>query len=110
MMTGMSTAASTSEPRYPEGTSPAAIRAALLPEDVPRFDRDYRRALDIAREALSLTDLVETLESWRRIAWSTQADPVAHRRMVEAAEHAHRSGEAPAGSRTWSSFKAELGL
>ena len=106
----MSAPASTSEPRYPAGTSPAAIRAALLPEDVPRFDQDHRRALDIAREALSLTDLVETLESWRRIAWSTQADPAAHQRMVQAAEHAQRSGEAPAGSRTWNSFKTELRL
>ncbi|MEV6879619.1 DUF6247 family protein [Amycolatopsis sp. NPDC051128] len=106
----MSIPASTSEPRYPAGTSPATIRAALLPEDVPRFDQDYRRALDIAREALSLTDLVETLESWRRIAWSTQADPAAHRRMVQAAEHAQHSGEPPAGTRSWSSLKTELGL
>ena len=106
----MSTPASTDEPRYPAGTSPAAIRAALLPEDVPRFDQDYRRALDVAREALSLTDLVETLESWRRIAWSTQADPAAHRRMTQSAEHARHTGEPPAGSRSWNSLKTELGL
>ncbi|MET8995129.1 DUF6247 family protein [Amycolatopsis sp. Hca4] len=106
----MSTPASTDEPKYPSGTSPAAIRAALLPEDVPRFDRDYRHALDVAREALSLTDLVETLESWRRIAWSTQADPAAHRRMVQAAEHTQRTGEPPAGTRPWNSLKSELGL
>ncbi len=106
----MSTPASTTEPTYPAGASPAAIRAALLPEDVPRFDQDYRRALDVAREALSLTDLVETLESWRRIAWSTQADPAAHRRMLQAAEHAQRTGEPPAGSRSWNSLKTELGL
>ncbi|WP_410613702.1 DUF6247 family protein [Amycolatopsis sp. lyj-109] len=106
----MSTPATTGEPRYPAGTSPAAIRAALLPEDVPRFDQDYRRALDVAREALSLTDLVETLESWRRIAWSTEADPAAHRRMVEAAKLAQHTGEAPTGTRSWDSLKTELGL
>ena len=109
-MSRMSTAASTSEPRDPAGTSPAAIRAALLPEDVPRFDRDYRHALDIAREALSLTDLAETLESWRRIAWSTQAGPAAHQRMLQAAEHVQRSGEPPAGTRSWNSLKTEPGL
>jgi hypothetical protein len=106
----MSIPASTGEPTYPAGTSPAAIRAALLPEDVPHFDQDYRHALDVAREALSLTDLVETLESWRRIAWSTQADPAAHRRMKQAAEQAQRSGEPPTGSRSWNSLKTELGL
>lgn len=90
--------------------SPAAIRAALLPEDLPRFDEDYRRALDVAREALSLTDLVETLESWRRIAWSTQADPTAHRRMLQAAAQARRTGEPPPGTRSWDSLQAALGL
>jgi len=106
----MSTPASADEPVYLAGGSPAAIRAALLPEDVPRFDQDYRRALDVAREALSLTDLDKTLESWARIAWSTRADPAAHRRMMQSAEHTQRSGEPPAGSRSWNSLKTELGL
>lgn len=75
---------------------------------MPRFDQDYGRALDVAREALSLTDLVETPESWRRIAWSTQADTAAHRRMLQAAELAQRSGEPPAGSRSWNSLESEL--
>jgi len=82
----------------------------LLPEEAGKFDVDYRRALDVARETLSLTDLVETLESWRRIAYSTQADPVAHRRMLQAAEATLGTGEPPAGTRSWRDLKADLGL
>jgi hypothetical protein len=82
----------------------------LLPDEASKFDVDYRHALDVARETLSLTDLVETLESWRRIAHSTQADPMAHRRMLETAETTLRTGEPPTGSRPWRELKADLGL
>lgn len=99
-----------SEPGFGPTTSPAAIRAALLPEDVPKFDEDYARALTIAKEQLSLAELIDTLESWRRIARSTQADPAAHRRMLQAAEHTLRTGEPPAGTQSWKTVKAELGL
>lgn len=37
--------------------SPAEIRAALLPEGQPNFDREYRRALEVAGETLTLDEL-----------------------------------------------------
>lgn len=90
--------------------SPAEIRAALLPEERPNFDREYRRALEVAGETLTLDELHNTVECWRRIAWSTQADPEAHRRTLANAEHTLRTGELPAGSVPWSQLKAALGL
>ena len=64
-------------------TSPAEIRDALIPEEVEQFDREYRAALDEARENYRLDALAECLESWRRIAWmTTQHGPEAHRLML----------------------------
>ncbi len=65
--------------------SPAEIRAELLPEEQPDFDRQWRAALVDAAETLSLDEVYKTLECWRRIAWMTQADPEAHRRMLRRA-------------------------
>jgi hypothetical protein len=82
----------------PPGITPRAIRAALLPEETADFDRDYKRALRSAGDALSLDELREVLEHWHRIACMTQADPEAHRRMLQRAEHTLRTGQALLGS------------
>lgn len=50
------------------GASPAAIRAALLPEDRETFDAAYTAALDEARASLDLTALLDLVEQWRRLA------------------------------------------
>lgn len=75
------------------GTTPRAIREALLPEEVADFDASYRQALRTAGETLSLDELHRTLEHWHRIARMTQADPEAHRRMLQRAEHILRTGK-----------------
>ena len=56
------------------GAAPAAIRAALLPEDQAVFDTAYQHALTRARDELDLTELFHTLEHWRRLAL-LQRDP-----------------------------------
>ncbi|MCY9782849.1 DUF6247 family protein [Nocardiopsis sp. EMB25] len=89
------------------GRSPKEIRAALLPEDVGEFDREFRRVMDEAKERLDLTPVNECLERWWWMAVSSQ-DPEAHRRMLEVADRAQR-GE-PVSSVPWSELKAELGL
>jgi hypothetical protein len=68
--------------------TPAEVRAALLPEEVATFEREWKAALAEAAETLDLTGVHRSLESWRRIAWSTQDDPAAHRRMLQAASKA----------------------
>jgi hypothetical protein len=103
------TMASARQQPFAEAT-PAKIRAALLPEEQPIFDREYGNALDAARSSLRLDELNETLETWRRIAWMTQADPAAHRRMLAQVEHALRTGETPPGTAPWTELKARLGL
>jgi uncharacterized protein DUF6247 len=71
--------------------SPAEIRAALIPEEQSKFDREYRRALQVTAETFSLEELDETLESWRRIAWMcTDAD--CYRRMWRRSRAVHPRG------------------
>jgi hypothetical protein len=82
----------------PWGTTPRAIRSALLPEEVADFDRAYQHALKTAADTLSLEELQSTLQYWHRIARMTQADPEAHRRMLQRAEQILRTSELPAGS------------
>jgi hypothetical protein len=108
----MSTVATDHHHRSPiePDASPREIRAALLPEEAVAFDRAWRAALDEAAEALDLTGVFETLNQWRRIAWSSQTDPEGHRRMLANAEHTLRTGEQPAGTVRWEQLRAELGL
>ncbi|EHR52815.1 hypothetical protein SacmaDRAFT_4638 [Saccharomonospora marina XMU15] len=90
--------------------SPREIRAALLPDEVAAFDVAYQQALREAAETLSLEALQSTLANWRRIAQMTQADPAAHRRMLQQAERTRRTGEPPEGAVEWKQLRAELGV
>jgi len=99
------TAAATSGPESDAGgppfedASPARVRAALIPEDVAEFDRQWREAMAAATETLDLTAVHQTLESWRRIAWLTTANgPDGYRRILVRAEQTLRTGELPPGS------------
>jgi hypothetical protein len=89
--------------------SPAEIRAALLDEEKPDFDQQYRHALDTAAESLSLNELHETLECWRRIAWMSHTDPEAHRRMLRTAAE-RLTGESIPADEPLRHTKARLGL
>jgi hypothetical protein len=82
----------------------------LLPEEVATFDAAYAAALRDAAESLTLTKLLDTVEHWRSIARQTQADPAAHRRMLQQAALRLRTGEEPSDAQSWDELKAELGL
>jgi hypothetical protein len=76
----MSTAASADHAPaspLPPGGSPQAIRAALLPEEVGNFDREYRREMAAAIETLDLTPVIEMLARWQLVARSSQDRRVA---------------------------------
>lgn len=91
--------------------SPAEIRAALIPEDHPEFDQQWRAALTIAADTLSLDEVHDTLESWRRVAWLVSAHGHdGYRRMTATAEQTLRTGQSPPGSVPWEQVKARLGL
>lgn len=79
--------------------SPAELRKAILPEDVPEFDRGYREALNAAATTLRLDELEKFLAHWRRIAWSATARGHDHWRAVLArADHTLRTEEPPSGT------------
>jgi hypothetical protein len=79
--------------------SPVEIRAALLPEDQPEFDRQWREALTVAAETLSLDEVHDTLESWRRIAWLvSEHGHEGYRRMMAQTQETLRTGQSPPGS------------
>ncbi|MGH3925452.1 MAG: DUF6247 family protein [Pseudonocardiaceae bacterium] len=91
--------------------SPAEIRAALIPEDHPEFDRQWREALAIAADALNLDEVHDTLESWRRVAWLVSAHGHdGYRRMMAQAEQTLRTRKSPPGNVPWEQVKARLGL
>lgn len=83
--------------------SPAEVRAALIPEEVPDFDQSWRAAMAKATEAVDLTPVFETLDHWRRHAWTAQALGVDdYRRMLARAEYTLRTGNPPPGTVTHS--------
>jgi hypothetical protein len=87
------------------------VRAALIPENAAEFDRQWREVMAKAIEILDLTEVLETLESWRRVAWLTMANgPDGYRRLLAKADHALRTGEPLAGSVPWHQLKAALEL
>lgn len=90
--------------------SPAAIRAALLPEQVLEFDAAYDAALTTARQALRLDQLHQVLRVWRRVAWQTEADAHAVKEMADAVAEVRRTGNPRQGSVSWDDLKAELGV
>ncbi|MCE0765542.1 DUF6247 family protein [Pseudonocardia kujensis] len=55
----------------------------MLPEEAGQFDREWRAAMARSAEALDLTEVYRILDRWRDIAAPTQADPEAHRRMLQ---------------------------
>ncbi|MEJ2864277.1 DUF6247 family protein [Actinomycetospora flava] len=66
------------------GAQPAAIAAALWPEDRERFLESYDRELGRARSTLDLTSLFATLEQWRGLA-AMQSRPDQYRRDLRRA-------------------------
>ncbi|MGH8966687.1 MAG: DUF6247 family protein, partial [Actinomycetes bacterium] len=48
--------------------SPAQVRAALIPEEAAEFDQQWREVMARATETLDLSEVLATLESWRRVA------------------------------------------
>jgi len=90
--------------------SPAEVRAALIPEEAAEFDQQWREVMARATEALDLSEVLETLDSWRRVARLTaSAGADAHRAMYRRAAARLTDGDVPADEplpRT----KARLGL
>ena len=86
------TAAASPEPRHGHSArsfadaSPAEVRAALIPEEAAEFDRQWREVMGRAIETLDLSEVLDTLESWRRVARLTvSAGADAHRAMYRRA-------------------------
>jgi hypothetical protein len=110
------TAAATPGPRYGRDrqsfaeASPAEIRAALIPEEAAEFVREWRVVMVKATETLELSEVLQTLESWRRVARLTAASGAeAHRNMYRRAAARLTGVDIPADEplpRT----KARLGL
>ena len=88
----------------------AEVQAALIPEEAAEFDQQWREAMAEATEALDLSEVLATLESWRRVARLTAVTgPEAHRAMYRRAATRLTGDNIPADEplpRT----KARLGL
>jgi uncharacterized protein DUF6247 len=86
------------------------VRAALIPQEAVEFQREWRAVMARATETLELTEVLATLESWRRIARLTVAfGAEAHRAMYRRAA-ARLTGEDVPANEPLSQTKARLGL
>jgi hypothetical protein len=89
--------------------SPAQVRAALISEDVAKFDHQWQRVMATATQTLDLTGVHRTLESWRRVAWLTTANGAEkYRQILARAEHTLRTGELPPDSVPLDEIKAMI--
>jgi hypothetical protein len=87
--------------------SPREVRAAIVPEEQPDFDRQWRTALDDAAESLDLAAVFRVLDSWRRRATiTTYLGHSGYRQMMTRAEERLRTGEAPPDSVPLDEIKA----
>jgi hypothetical protein len=79
--------------------SPREVRAALIPEEQPDFDRQWRKTLSNATDPLDRAEAHRVLDSWRRrAAITTHLGPHGYRHMLTRAEETLRTGEPPADS------------
>jgi Family of unknown function (DUF6247) len=91
--------------------TPAQIRDALGDQEALEFARQWRGAMDRARDRLDLAEVHDVLEAWRRIAWLiAELGTTGYREMISSAEERVRTGERPSGSVPWNQLKVELGL
>lgn len=87
------------------------MRAALLPEDAARFDRQWQDAMARATRDLDLTEVHRTLDDWRRVAWVTTTTGADRYRTVLAdADRRLRTGDRHPGAVPWTQLEVELGL
>jgi hypothetical protein len=86
-------------PRNFHDASPKDVRAALVPEEQPDFDRQWRSALADAADSLDLTEVLDVLDSWRRRATITNhLGHHGYRQMLARADRILRTGEPEPGS------------
>ncbi len=98
-----------SGPLFSDAT-PAEVRAALIPEEAAEFDQQWREVMATATETLDLSEVLATLESWRRVARLTAVSgPEAHRTMYRRAA-ARLAGEDIPADEPLPRTKARLGL
>jgi hypothetical protein len=91
--------------------TPAQIRDALADLEAAEFDRQWRSAMDRARDRLDLTEVQDVLAAWRRIAWLiSELGPEGYRNMISSADERARTGERAAGTVPWGRLRVELGL
>ncbi|MGQ0479487.1 MAG: DUF6247 family protein [Pseudonocardia sp.] len=91
--------------------SPAQVRAALTIEDAAEFDRQWREVMARATRELDLSEVLETLAMWRRVAWATTAvGSQQYRAVMASARHRLATGERQPGAVSWGQLKAQLGL
>ncbi len=75
---------------------PTVVRAALSPEDVLRFDEQWREVVAAATESYDLGAVHHLLDHWRQIARLTVGlGQDGYRRMLVQAERTARTGEMP---------------
>ena len=83
----------------------------MIPEEAAEFDQQWQAVMARATKSLDLTEVLATLEAWRRVAWSTSAaGSERHRAMLARAEHRVHTGERGRDAVSWDELRSRLGL
>lgn len=69
-------------PANPLKRSPRSIWEAVLEEERPGFERQFREAMAVAAETLDLSEVEALLRAWQRIAELTERDGRENRRRI----------------------------
>jgi hypothetical protein len=86
------------------------VRAALIPEEAAEFEGEWRRVLARAAETLDLSEVLETLQSWRRVARLTAAAGAQGHRAMYRRAAARLTGEDIPADEPVARTKARLAL
>jgi hypothetical protein len=91
--------------------SPARIRAALTAGDAVEFDRQWQQVMARATRELDLTEVLDTLALWRRVAWATSTvGPDQYEAILASARHRASTGERHPGAVSWDQLRERLDL
>lgn len=82
----------------------------MIPEEAAEFDRQWRAVMAKATETLDLTEVLETLDSWRRVARLTAAAGAEEHRAMYRRAAAQLTGKAVPANEPLRQTKARLGL
>jgi len=94
----------------PPDADPAAIRVCLGADLARKFDGEWERTLDEAKQSKSLTGIHDLIAHWRHIAYQELRAPGAYHLLMAKADHTVSTGRPAHGSVVGVDIRAAISL